>query len=62
MSQNHTTHTRHGIVVCVTLLLFAFVLLSAVLAPGMISLEVALPALVALLRVALAGFHVDQPR
>ncbi len=38
------------------------VLLSAVLAPGMISLEVALPALVALLRVALAGFHVDQPR
>jgi hypothetical protein len=60
MNQNCPNSTRYAIIVFATFVLFALMLLAAILAPGTISLAVGLPALVGLLRVALSGLR-DGP-
>jgi hypothetical protein len=54
--QSRSGH-RRAIVVFAALVLFAFVLLAAILAPAAVKVEVALPALVMLLRVALRALR-----
>jgi hypothetical protein len=53
MYQNHSRHDYRSVIALAAFVLFAFVLLAALLMPGAIPLVVVLPALIAMLRMAL---------